>query len=355
MKKTITFLMDYLGSGGAERVTSILVNYFCNNDYIVNIVVCNRNRNDYVVDKRVNVIFLPEVKSNFKLVRAYKRYIFLKQCLMSLKSDVIISLCNAWAELRLISTRQTKKSKLIMSERNDPYSHPESLIMKKIRDFNYRFATIMVFQTQGAREYFPMSIQKKGIVIPNPIKEDLPEPYKGERKKVIVNYCRLHKQKNLTMLIDAFNIFSKEYKEYNLEIYGRGELKESLKEHAISLGLKEKVLIKDFEKDIHNKIKDSAMFVSSSDYEGISNSMLEALAIGLPTICTDCPAGGARMVINSFENGILVPVGDTKALYEAMKYMHENPKESEKMSKNATEIRNKLATDVICKQWAKLI
>ena len=67
------------------------------------------------------------------------------------------------------------------------------------------------------------------------------------------------------------------------------------------------------------------MFVSSSDFEGISNSMLEALGMGLPVVVTDCPVGGARMVIKSGENGILVPVGDTQAMYEAMRSVLKDP------------------------------
>lgn len=354
-QKTITFLMDYLGSGGAERVTSILVNYFCNKGYVVNIIVTYRGRKDYVVDKRANVIFLPEPESGVKIIRAYKRYMSLRKALISLQSDVIISLSNAWGELRLITSMQTRKSKLIMSERNDPSRHPESRIMRKVRDFNYRFADIMVFQTPGAKAYFSKKIQDKGVIIPNPIKEELPEPYTGDRRNVIVNFCRLHEQKNLKMLIDAFNILLREYRNYTLEIYGRGDLEEELKKYVKDLGLEGKVFIKGFAKDIHNKVKDCAMFVSSSDYEGISNSMLEALAIGLPTICTDCPPGGARMFIKSFKNGILVPVGNTRELYESMKYIIENPDKAEEMSINATKIRDLLAIDKICEKWVELL
>ena len=77
--------------------------------------------------------------------------------------------------------------------------------------------------------------------------------------------------------------------------------------------------------NILEKVAPCYMYVSSSDFEGISNSMLEALGMGLPTVVTDCPVGGARMVINSGENGILVPVGDTKAMYEAMRSILKDP------------------------------
>ena len=97
------------------------------------------------------------------------------------------------------------------------------------------------------------------------------------------------------------------------------------------------------------------MFVSSSNIEGISNSMIEAMAIGLPTICTDCPAGGARMFIKSYENGILTPVGDAEALYKAMKYMIENPDKAEQMGKKAMEIRETLKKEKILNKWGEFI
>ena len=97
------------------------------------------------------------------------------------------------------------------------------------------------------------------------------------------------------------------------------------------------------------------MFVSSSDYEGMSNSMLEAMAMGLPCVCTDCPAGGARAVIKDGENGLLTPVGDSHALYLAMKKIAENPGLANKLSQNSVKIRNKQSVDKIIKKWMELI
>ena len=97
------------------------------------------------------------------------------------------------------------------------------------------------------------------------------------------------------------------------------------------------------------------MFVSSSDYEGISNSMIEAMAIGLPTICTDCPAGGARAIIKDHENGILVPVNDVEAMYKAMKEIAENEELAEKISFNGTKLKEELSVDKIVNQWLEII
>jgi glycosyltransferase involved in cell wall biosynthesis len=135
----------------------------------------------------------------------------------------------------------------------------------------------------------------------------------------------LEKQKNLLLLIDAFALLYKEHPEYNLAIYGDGSEKKHIETYITKMLLEDCISVYESIPNIHEKIIDCAMFISSSDYEGLSNSMIEAMALGLPCVVTDCPCGGARMMITSYENGILVPVGDIQTMYEAMKYIIENP------------------------------
>lgn len=107
--------------------------------------------------------------------------------------------------------------------------------------------------------------------------------------------------------------------------------------------------------DVHERIKDAYMFVSSSDFEGLSNSMLEAMAMGIPTICTDCPCGGARMVIENGVNGLLTPVGDKDKLSAAMQRVADNSQIAHNIGKEAQKIRSKLSTDIIVGEWRKII
>ena len=82
--------------------------------------------------------------------------------------------------------------------------------------------------------------------------------------------------------------------------------------------------------------------------------MLEAMAIGLPTIVTDCPCGGSRMVIEDGVNGILVPVNDKQSLFNAMKRLIENDAEAKMISGNAKKIRETCSYENICKEWVQL-
>ena len=107
-------------------------------------------------------------------------------------------------------------------------------------------------------------------------------------------------QKNHKMLIKAFSLFGAKHGDYELVIYGRGETedaKKDLLQYIEEMDVNNSVTIKEPIDNVHEEIKDSTMFVLSSDYEGVSNALLECLAMGLPCISTDCPCGGSRMLI----------------------------------------------------------
>ena len=119
--------------------------------------------------------------------------------------------------------------------------------------------------------------------------------------------------------------------------------------------MEEHVFLREHDSCVHEKVKNAAMYVSFSDYEGISNSMLEAMAIGLPSICTDCPAGGAGMVIQDKVNGILVPVGDINAMSSSMEFFINNPDIAKKMGAEASKVRDTYHVNKITEKWMELI
>ena len=89
----------------------------------------------------------------------------------------------------------------------------------------------------------------------------------------------------------------------------------------------------------------------SSDYEGMPNVTLEAMALGLPVVATDCPCGGPADLIKSGENGILVPVKDAKAMADAIIYLLENPETAEQMGKAARKIADYAGETEIFAVW----
>ena len=108
-------------------------------------------------------------------------------------------------------------------------------------------------------------------------------------------------------------------------------------------------------KNVHETIIKDSMYVNSYDYEGISNSMLTAMSFGMPVVCTDCPIGGAKATINNGENGLLVPIQNAEALANVMNRVIEDKELSDKLSRNASQIRNELSLDQITEKWMQLL
>ena len=346
----ITFVCQHLGNGGAERVISILINYLVQHGYKVQLILLYEERIDYSIPESVEVVFLNWVgKKN--ILQILPR---MKKLRETIEGEVVISVLFL-AIFNTVFANLFSNKRIVVSERNDPNNDPPGKLRKFLRTASYYFSDVIIFQTDDARDYFPMKIQKKGVVIANPIKEGLIKSDVTDRDKRIVSVCRLNEQKNIRMSIDAFAEFLKEYPNYIFEIYGEGELEQEIREYIAKLSLGEKVFLKGFCNDVHKEIVDAMMYISSSNYEGISNSMLEAMAIGLPTVCTDCPIGGARQVIDSGVNGILVPVGDTMALKNAMMKIAGDKEFRDSISENAMKVRDKYNTENICHEWEKVL
>ena len=121
------------------------------------------------------------------------------------------------------------------------------------------------------------------------------------------------------------------------------------------MGLGDKVIFHGLVKNVLAHINKASIYVSSSDYEGISNAMLEALALGLPTICTDCPIGGARMTIKDGVNGLLAPVGDRDKLADAMIRLLGDREYAERLGKKGREIVKELTEEKIAEEWINYI
>ena len=349
-KKEIIVFADGLGNCGVQRVLSELTVSWANLGHKVTIAYMkeNEDRSDFKWSDQVKLVGVPvHFHGGLRYLRLGLSYV---RILRRRKDAVAVSLSVA-TNFAIGAAAPFVKNRIVISDRNDPTERPKGKIKQFFRNLAFKQADALILQTEDVREYYKKKINHDGVVIPNPINRELPEPFKGERRKVIVTASRLNKQKNLKLLIDAFSLINKEYPDYTLEIFGRGEEEESLKKYAAELRLEKCVLFKGFSTDIYSDIIDAGMYVCSSDYEGISNSLLEALGLGIPAISTDCPVGGSRLLIQNNENGILVPIRDVDALYQGMKKLIENPGMPQRLSEKAVEVRELYDIDRIATFW----
>lgn len=352
----IMFCLGSMTKGGAERVIANLSNEFCQKDDIC-IVVTPPDEPMYELDKRIKFITLDryeDKKSNI-LIRTTKRIIRLRKIIKDINPDIIVSLLPE-PTYRVMIAKMFLNKKTIISVRNDPNIEYNTFLKRLLVKLLYTKANGFIFQTTDAQKYFSEKIQKKSIVIPNPINEGfICEPYNGVREKIIVTVGRLVEQKNHKLLIDAFYEVQKKHREYILKIYGEGPLKKDLQEQINKLNLNEKIFLMGETNNIKEEIYKAYMFVLSSDYEGMPNALMEAMALGLPCVSTDCPSGGPKYLISDKENGLLFEVGNKEELIDSINLLIENKKLVSDIGCNANKIGINLNCKKINEQWIKYI
>lgn len=349
MKKKIIIITRNMLGGGAERVIAQLANYFVAQGKECGIITIDEDEVFYKLDSRIIVTAIGR-KSNNRVDDRVKRYAKVRKLVKQAAPDFVLSFPEEIGIYVLLALRGTGIP-VYVSERNNPWVMPDSKVTRVLRTLMYPFAEGLIFQTEMAKSYFSESIQKKSVVLANPIEAGrIPQQYVGQREKVVVAAGRLFRQKNFLLLISAFAKFLEVYPEYKLRIYGEGYMLEELLILSKQLGVEKKVELPGKSSTLLEDMNSAAMFVLSSDYEGMPNVLLEAMCMGMPTISTDCPSGGPRELIEDGINGLLVPVGDENAMAEAMQKMADAAY-AKHLGDNAYRIRKKLTSTDIFEGW----
>lgn len=361
--KKVLFITSSLTDGGAEKVMSILSSQCAELGADVTLVALRDKKHVYKISDKVNFI---QIKTKYKnsLIKVIERCIILRKVLKNCEAKTIISFLPINTLYVMISKIGLKR-KLIISERANPNRsifEPNISLKDRIGIFIFRklrlysFADWIVFQTPDAKSYYSKKMQEKSCIIVNPLNtSDLPYRYKGERSKIIVAAGRLSEEKNFSMLIQAFSEFHKVYNDYKLIIYGEGKLRSELENQIKENNLEHYISLPGFVDNLSNKINNASIYISTSNHEGISNSMIEALGMGIPTIATDCPVGGSRMFVNTDKTGILIPMNDHKSLLKAMIKIVSDSEYREKISLGAEKIREKVSGKDISLKWLDLV
>ena len=241
----------------------------------------------------------------------------------------------------------------IVSERNDPRRDPPQKLLRLLKGMSFSSANGCVFQTNDAMNYYKKSVIEKSVVILNPIVVNNEIKHQS-KNKIILYVGRFTTQKNLPCLLDAFARANKElHGEYKLKIYGDGPLKDELLKKVEELQIIDNVIFAGKNNDWQKEELDDSLFVLSSDYEGMPNSLLEALSLGIPCISTDCPAGGPKELSNQGFNLTLVPVNDSEQMANAIINILEHYKDSFDIC-NLDNI-HRFVPDLICDEWIKYI
>lgn len=349
MKKHL-FFIGTLQNGGAERVVSILAGKMAEQGMNVEILTYYDMPVFYNIHSDVKVTCVEKetgTKSKGKNLLWVRKY-------FKENADVLISFLAPFNIFALACNFGTG-TPIIVADRNDPTKIPSNTLVRKVRDFLYRFADGIVVQTKKNQSYFSKQVQKKSEIIYNPINlgEKAGSALQTAKDKKIVSVGRLMQQKNQKMLFSAFKNVVEKYPEYQLVIYGEGPMRGMLENYAKELGIEANISLPGSVSDVHDRIKDAEVFVLSSEYEGMPNALIEAMCLGLPVISTK--VSGATDLIIDHKNGLLTELDNQKELENAMLELIGNPTLAEKLAKNAIELNNSLELNKIMNQWIHFI
>lgn len=346
----ILFVCQNLNSGGAEKVISILANHFIEKGE-VDILMISKNSTTpfYYLDRRINLDSVykfadKEKLSIFQKFRSIKKYIRKKQY------DVVVPFLDFVTIYTYYACRS--KNKIVVTERCDPSK--SSFLEKVLKKHIYKNANGCVFQTEEAKDYY-RSKYKHGIVIPNPVQLTVEKQFdyvNHSRKHEIVVVGSRKKEKNRELVYKAFAILklNKDLDDFVLRIFGETTERD---DRAIldALGIRNSVIFMGQCKDWQQQSIDTTAFVLSSNYEGMPNALLEAAALKIPCISTDCPVGGPRFILKNGERGMLVPVNDCDALANGLISLARNKTLQNKYSLANECTASEFDKKTICEKW----
>lgn len=352
----LTIFLGGLSGGGTERVVCNLANYLVERGHDVEILTMSDDKASYSLSssvKRISLLKQEERKSfiHNSLLRIRR----LRKHLQSSDTEKYVVMLPATIVL-LLAMHKFTNAPIIVSERADParISPKLQILLKHLAKHSSGF----VFQTEDALKWYKPYIRNaKYEIIPNAINQEFIQdiPVRSCPRDEIVAVGRFTDQKNFGLLIKSFKAIHQQFPNYKLVIYGDGPKRDELEQLASKLGIGDCIDMPGYVTNISEHIVNASIFVLSSDFEGIPNSLMEAMALGLPCIATDCPVGGPRSLINNGTNGLLIRTGDKDELVASLKKLLSNKKLAETIGNNATQIVERLHPDVIYSKWEKFL
>ncbi|MBD5546111.1 MAG: glycosyltransferase family 4 protein [Lachnospiraceae bacterium] len=354
----IAMLIGSLTKGGAERVLVNLADYFAGKGYLVTMVTQYQKEDEYPLNEKVKRVIsdiTKEETTGSRIINFVRRFRKLRNIWKSEKPDLILSFIGK-NNMMAILTSRFLNIPVAVSVRAEPAMEYYNAWMRFMARHLFAKTAGVILQTRQCFAFFPKKVRDKAVILKNPVSSSFfRERYEGEREKTIVAVGRIDENKNHEMLIKAFTGIAEEFPEYKLIIYGEGDCREKLMKMAEELGYADRILLPGSIDHVSDAIYKTRVFVLPSNSEGVPNTLIEAMLMGLTVVSTNCPCGGPADLIEDGVNGILIPVGDVELLTEKLQYLINNLQIADVMGAKAMQTADIYQPEKVYGAWEKFL
>jgi GalNAc-alpha-(1->4)-GalNAc-alpha-(1->3)-diNAcBac-PP-undecaprenol alpha-1,4-N-acetyl-D-galactosaminyltransferase len=352
----IILVIGSLNCGGAERVLIDMANYWSRLGWEVTVATWNDSGAPafYPIDLRIQRVALGVHASNehmspfLSLRRMIASMLKLRRLISDRKPDAVLSFIDASNVLTIIASAGLH-ARVVVSERTNPGQYLTiSSVWRFLRPLTYRWATAVVAQTTDAARWLESHCRVLPFVIPNSIRRMA--HVEVSRSPLILAIGRLSSEKGMDVLLRAFAMIRGRFPDWRVAIAGDGPERSALMALREQLDLVDRVDFIGQIREVEPWIASASLFVHASRREGFPNALLEAMAMGTPVICTDCPSGPSEIVQDGV-NGRLIPVDDIHALASAIIDLIERPELRVRFASEGLKVRESYEQSVIMDRW----
>ncbi|MCR4595290.1 MAG: glycosyltransferase [Lachnospiraceae bacterium] len=333
----IAFYIGSLHKGGAERVFVNLASYFLSAGYKVTMITQYQLEDEYELPAGADRVIsdLSESECRGRVYNFCARIMKLHRVIRQTDADLLMTTAGK-SNFMAIACAAFLPTRVVVSVVADPPLEYPTRIMRFLLQTMFGEADGIIMQTHRQLSCLRKGLQRVSVILPNSISaEFVRERFAGERARDIYLVGRMDDNKNQAMAIKAFAQAAESRPGFRLIICGDGPLHDELTDLASRSQAADRIEFAGMVSDVPDRLYDAYAFVLTSDTEGMPNTLLEAMSLGVACISTDCPCGGPAEVIKDGENGILVPVRDTEALKLALERLMDDPGYAEGLGRAA--------------------
>ncbi len=357
----VTLVIYALGSGGAERVMSILANYWASQGWEITLILLVDPSQPafYPLDPRIQLKSLGIAKNSTNplaaICNAVWRVVTLRREIIASKPDAVISFMNSVNVCSILASWNLGVP-IIVSEHTYPGANDANRIWQSLMKWSYRHADLVTVLTQNAIPFYPATAGYRTIVMPNPVLTPL--PVVGIDRLLptpsLIAVGRLDPRKGFDLLMRAFHQLQAKYPEWQLTILGEGALRSELEDLRSQLQLTDRVHLPGAVTNVREHLAQADLFVLSSRVEGFPMALCEAMACGIPVLATDC-LSGPRDIIEDGVNGVLVATEDVAALVTGLDALMSDPTLRQQLAQNAPQILDRFGLERVMEMWTDAI